>query len=125
MNIRCFECGLPHEDNSGFCEGCTKPIIKPICLHDDVFLGSGGYYIFCQKCYARWVAVANTDDDKDYDRPRQSGQQSDSHRIRPDDKPKDITSPIVPTTNFKGTCPSCRKVCGNVLDCPFCGYEFG
>ena len=30
---------------------------KVACPHDELFFGSGGYYVFCKKCSIAWVAI--------------------------------------------------------------------
>ena len=42
----------------------------PKCKHETLRFGSGGYYVFCETCHVRWVAIKGGPDDTELDRDR-------------------------------------------------------
>jgi hypothetical protein len=53
------------------------------CLHEDIYFGSGDYYIFCAICFRRWVTI-NPDEQIDSTISNNGAQSglSGEHRVK-------------------------------------------
>ena len=70
-NRACIACGFGLSDASSFhiCDSCMHRAQQERerrireCSHDKLTPNSGGYYIVCVTCSARWVAIKSSDDE--------------------------------------------------------------